>query len=359
MKIMFHAIWTQLFEPGKKQLEKTLFLYVIVFVGLRNADIQIEVSPFVLCLTVGVFTFHMMWQALSSGSNAANFQNLFMMPFQEWPFIFSYVSALGLHTILTKTAGLFAVVFALSPQKVTVILCCILCAGTAVLMSAYFHAQKPHGKKGLSTGIDAYSFYPCIDKGRQIRKPCQRHSIWRYLFRYLTAHKNYLVNTAVLWGAACVLPAFLGQIEGLFVMPIGFAILSLNTPLGILLSCDPNLEQALRFLPRQKQNFLLAYGLFLFAFNLAADMIFLCSWLVRFGKVSAAMLLAAVLFALLSAAGSVLLEWFFPLRNWSVESDLWHHPRKYVVAVVMLLVACVCSVFISVSFSFWGMIFYF
>ena len=47
----------------------------------------------------------------------------------------------------------------------------------------------------------------------------------------------------------------------------------------------------------------------------------------------------AVFFALQSAVLSVLLEWLYPIRNWKIESDLWHHPRKYVVPVVMLLLA--------------------
>ena len=36
---------------------------------------------------------------------------------------------------------------------------------------------------------------------------------------------------------------------------------------------------------------------------------------------------------------SVLLEWFYPIRGWKIESDLWHHPRKYIVPAAMLLLA--------------------
>lgn len=39
------------------------------------------------------------------------------------------------------------------------------------------------------------------------------------------------------------------------VMPLGFAILCLNTPICILLSCDPNLEQAVRVLPGQAPHY--------------------------------------------------------------------------------------------------------
>ena len=77
---------------------------------------------------------------------------------------------------------------------------------------------------------------------------------------------------------------------------------------------------------------------------MAADVIFLCSWQIQNGGITALMIAGAVFFALQSAVLSVLLEWFYPIRGWKIESDLWHHPRKYVVPVGMLLLAgAVCS----------------
>ena len=55
--------------------------------------------------------------------------------------------------------------------------------------------------------------------------------------------------------------------------------------------------------------------------------------------------MTAAAFALLSASGSVLLEWYCPIREWKIESDLWHHPRKYIVPAVMLLLAGLVSMF--------------
>lgn len=73
--------------------------------------------------------------------------------------------------------------------------------------------------------------------------------------------------------------------------------------------------------------------------NMAADVVFLCSWQIQKGSVTVHMIAGAASFALQSAVLSVLLEWFYPIRGWKIESDLWHHPRKYVVPVVMLLLA--------------------
>ena len=139
--------------------------------------------------------------------------------------------------------------------------------------------------------------------------------------------------------AAIVMPYFLREMAGMFVVLAGFAVLSLNTPICILLSCDRDLEQAVRFLPGQKRRFCIPYCLFIFSCNMAADVIFLCSWQIQNGGITVLMIAGAVFFALQSAVLSVLLEWFYPIRGWKIESDLWHHPRKYVVPVVMLLIA--------------------
>lgn len=159
------------------------------------------------------------------------------------------------------------------------------------------------------------------------------------MVRYLLSHKNYLVNTGILWGMAWVLPLFFRQVAGVWMAPLGFALLSFNTPMGILLSCDPSSQQAIRFLPGQRRTFCLPYSLFLCACHLVAEGFFLCSWQLQIGGVSGPMLAAAVFFALESAILAVLLEWFFPIRSWKTESDLWHHPRKYVVPGILLSLA--------------------
>ena len=140
-------------------------------------------------------------------------------------------------------------------------------------------------------------------------------------------------------GVACILPHFFGEAEDGAFVPIGFAILSVNTPLSVLLSCDPALEQAVRCLPGQKKAFCLPYGMFVFSVNLLVDAVFLCSYRVQTGGFGADAALFAVVFALLGAIGFVLLEWFFPIRGWKIESDLWHHPRKYIVPVLLAVIA--------------------
>ena len=338
MKMSFEVTARKLFGVKYERLVRTLSLDLVVFWGLHIAGFQVEIAPFILYLMTVAFSGGVMWQALSSDDNRANMENMFMLPFEGRTLVFSYVAALGTYTLLTKTVGLLAVVWAVSRWSRVEILGSVLCALAAVVAVSCLYPLRL-GR------ADAYAFYAQPTSHRRAVKVHCRYSVWRYLFRYLMAHKNYLVNTVAMWGVACVLPVLLGQMEARFVLPIGFAILSLNTPICILLSCDPALERAVRFLPGQGKAFCVPYCLFVFLCNLAADMVFLCSWQIQIGGIGPLHALTAVCFALLSAAGSVLLEWYCPIRGWNIESDLWHHPRKYVVPAVMLLLAGLVSMF--------------
>ena len=338
MKMSFDVTAKKLFGVHYERLIRTLFLDLVIFWGLHIAGFQVEIAPSILYLMSGAFSAGVMWQALSAGDSRANLENMFMLPFEGRTLVFSYVAALGVYTLLTKTAGLLAVVWAVSEWSWAEIWGSVLCALAAIVIVSCLYPLRL-GR------TDAYAFYVRPASHRRTVKSHRRYSVWRYLFRYLMDHKNYLVNTAAMWGVACVLPVPLGQMEAQLVLPIGFAILSLNTPICILLSCDPALERAVRFLPGQGKAFCVPYCLFVFLCNLAADMVFLCSWQIQIGGIGPLHALTAVCFALLSAAGSVLLEWYCPIRGWNIESDLWHHPRKYVVPAVMLLLAGLVSMF--------------
>jgi len=81
--------------------------------------------------------------------------------------------------------------------------------------------------------------------------------------------------------------------------------------------------------------------------NLLLSSVYLVSWQLQFANVGRQMILVVVVFALQSALCSVVLEWVYPLRNWQLESDLYHHPRKYIVPAMMMLLAGFVSLWSS------------
>ncbi len=372
MKTIFKAFSKNLFGAKYERLTRTIFIYPILFWGLYTADFKVQISPFILYLMVTSFTAGVMWQTLSSEDNAANMQNMIMLPFEGREFIFSYIGAIGIYTFLTKTMALLVILLAVSVWNRIEILSSILCAVNAILMAAAIFSVRRYWYVGtlwltvifvsiffgweklwfipmlsanstlaflLLQSTNGYTFYFQKSKDSSTVRGRKHLFVWTYFFRYLKGHKNYLMNIAIMWCIACILPLFFQQMDSLFVIPIGFAILSLNTPVCILLSCDHALEQAVRFLPGQKKTFCIPYCLFIFLCNITADMFFLFSWQIQIGGVTVLMVITAIFFAMQSAVFSVLLEWFYPIRRWKIESDLWHHPRKYIVPAIMLLLA--------------------
>ena len=385
---MFKMLANKLFGVRCERLTRNIAVSLVVFFSLRCSGITLEIAPFVLYLMSSFFTASILWQALCSEDNQTNLRGAFVMPFESGAFKMAYVAALGLYTVGMKTLPLLALAFAVANVGATEVFTCVLCVMMTVLMTASVYAWKRYAAVGvlwaagvvclyllcetvwvlcgalvLNIGVcalllakaDPYAFYKeSTGKGKQQGKTS--HSVVRYIVRYLTAHKNYMVNSFAMWAVACVLPMFLEMVEGVEVRPIGFVILSLNTPLCILLSCDPSLERAVRSLPGQKSGFCVPYTCFLAGCNLIPNVIFLCSWWIVRGEFSPLMAVAAVFFALQSAVGSVLLEWFFPVRGWKIESDLWHHPRKYIVPGVLVLLAGVVALVPESIFAFMGVL---
>lgn len=384
--IIFQNLGKQLFGAKYERAVKNLIACIILFLAIHTAGIEIEIAPSILLLTATAFSMGIMWQALNSSENADRMTGLFMLPFRNREMTFSLVLAFTSYTLITKTFLVLALFFAVHKWSVLQIAVSLLCACNSCFSAAAWYTMTNeaslqnetlfHGKKFLPVFIlwggaifapiffvretviicfivltsmiisflrllnaDAYVFYHPVSAKLLTKHTKGTGSIFLYLLRYLITNKNYLFNTAGLCVIAGAMPFILGQFEGVNVMPLGFAVLCLNTPICILLSCDPGLEQAVRTLPGQTKRFCTNYCFFIFSVNMAVNSVYLISWQIGRSGVNSAEIITALIIALQSAILSVLLEWFCPVRNWKIENDLWHHPRKYIVPLIMFLVA--------------------
>lgn len=369
------ALLKQLFGAKYEGIVKSLIACLILFLAAHTAGINMAIAPSILFLTATAFSAGAMWQALHSSGNADRMAGLFMLPFTNREMTFSFVLAFAGYTLITIALPVLALFFAVHEWSILQIAVALLCACNGCFMAAAWYTMTKKRKLmpfvvlwcvGMLLAIffvqkvtifalvvlaslflsllrlltaDAYAFYHPASAKLLTRRTKGTGSVLLYLLRYLVTNKNYLMNTAGLCVVGGILPMILGQFEGLNVMPLGFAILCLNTPICILLSCDPGLEQAVRVLPGQAGRFCIRYSFFIFSVNMAVSSVYLAVWQIKHGGVGGMDIMAAVLIALQSAFLSVLLEWFHPIRNWKIESDLWHHPRKYAVPLIMLLIA--------------------
>lgn len=377
MIMMCKCFCKKLLGEKYDRLYKDLFISLIVFFAIKNADYNIYIAPAVLYIISWSFTFGVMWQALSSDDNLRNIMNMFMLPFDKNKLILSYMVSLGAYTLFTKTIFVLSLIFAVCSFKIVIVISCILCILNAIVMATSIFAVRKRkilsiiwciasiilifigkneilfaGLQGANilisffilSSIDAYSFYKDESSNNKIVKN-SKQSVWMYFFRYLSCHKNYLFNTAALWCIACILPYFYKQMNGQEFTAIGFAVLSLNTPICILISCDRDLQQAIIMLPGQKRAIYFPYCLFIFLFNIIINTIFLISWQFQIGGITMKTIFISLYFAMQSSLCAVIMECFFPIRNWKIESDLWHHPRKYVIPLIMVVIAMLVCIY--------------
>ncbi|MCR4586261.1 MAG: hypothetical protein K5686_11125 [Lachnospiraceae bacterium] len=381
MKMLFKVFAKKVFGVKYEGLIKPVVISAIMFMGLRGAGMELKVAPFVLYLTAVAFSAGVMWKALNSGDFTKSYINMVMMPFPKGAFVFTYVSVLGIYTVFTKLIVVLAVIFSVHTFELTQIICSVLAALCAVYMTAVLFVSRRLKAviliwaaalvaaifllkdKGvypmtavfavslipaliISLKTDAYVFYDTALINDSIRAEVKSHRhalVWVYLLRYIGTHKNYITNSLIMWAIACLLPAYIKligmqEMMGAFLY-MGYGIVLMNTPLAILISCDPDLERGIRNMPGT-HKFFIPYGLFVFVYDLISVAIYLTSWELQQGGAELYHYILGFCLALIGAVLTMLLEYYAPVRNWKIESDLWHAPRKYIVPCVILLLAC-------------------
>lgn len=359
------------FGTRGERLVRTVVLCAVASGGLSAAGWRVAISPFVFGLMTGAFSGGVMWRTLSAADSQTELRHLLLLPESARSLIGGYVGAMAAYTLATKTLPLLAIMLAVSAWTTGTLILSLLCALNGVLLAALFAGSRRWGVvlwmlallaalrfcgdtailvplftlsafagALLLLRCEGYAFLRSSENRRRRKQRAHHFLMLRYFLRYLLAHKNYLVNTVGLWVIAAALPFFFtGFAADLFIAPLGCAILTLNTPLSILLSADPAFDRAVRALPAGLRHFCLPYAALLSGANLLADLVFFASWTLTIGPVTLPMIAAALFIAFQSATISTWLEWRHPLRNWRIENDLWHHPRKYLVPLAMLFLA--------------------
>lgn len=347
MKMLINAFGKKLFGVKYERIGRALIMCLIVFGALHSAEIRLSIAPFFFYLTSFVFSAGIMWQSLSSSDNANYFRNMMMMPFEGRQFVISYVGSLAAYVLITKTFTAWALFLAVGSFKVIQIILAVILAVAGIILATVIYVLVCHFKDGAN--IDAYIFF-ATGEGN-VHKTVKSHShgfVWTYLSRYLMSHKNYLVNSFFIWGLAAIFPVVMNSFNGAsstgsngntMFLAIGLGVVSINTPLTILISCDHDLERGIRTMPGGFKKFFIPYGVLLFISFLFAYAILLISWQLQIGGLGLVHIISAVVLAFICAVASIALEWFFPLESWKIESDLWHHPRKYIVPAAVILVA--------------------
>jgi hypothetical protein len=311
-----------------ERVTHTLLTWAVLFFVVRSLELALAIAPFVLWLATLVATVGGFIQLLNADDTVNCLPGQLMLPESPLMFHAAFSLAAAIYVLLTKTGLLLVGYLALAGFDWAAVVGFGVCAvaGGAAAYPLAFRAEKRAAPYRYIKG--------------------KRHHFAAYLRRYLLQNKPYLYDTALIWAFGCVFAVLTSASGFPAVLPLGFALMCLNTPLGILLSSDRALYRQIRLLPRQTISVFVPYALFVATVNAVGCAIYLTVWHLLTGSVNIAFVAVAGLFALTSGVLTVLLEVKYPLLDWKVQSDLWHHPRKYIVPGVMVLLSLPVTVLV-------------
>lgn len=136
MKNTIKALAKQFLGAKYESARKSLLAAVILFIAVYAAEFRVLIAPFILYLTSTFFTAGIMWQVLTGRRHMDAMQGMYMLPFDNRSFVFSYVLVLGAHTLITKTMLIWVLFFAVASWSVWEISTAIVCSCMACMVTA-------------------------------------------------------------------------------------------------------------------------------------------------------------------------------------------------------------------------------
>ncbi|MDO5156525.1 MAG: hypothetical protein Q4D51_11225 [Eubacteriales bacterium] len=372
---MFEVLGRKLLGEKGRNAVRNVFVAFVVYMGLSNLEYQVNVSLQVLLFTNLFFSGTIILQVLSSQDNARYLKGFFSMPFDEKKFFIGYAEVIGAYTLFTKTALVLALIFAFG--KVTALQTMILMVHfvyvcfAAMIVFAFLKDRiyisalilslsivacfvlPEHGflivVYGIACGVMAFVLskldpYRFMVKESHLKKAkkvanASKFMVTKYILRYLLSNKGYVLGGLFMIAFGCFFAKSMEEVGFSNTCGFAMALLAVNTPLAIVVSTNRVLKKKLEMMPDSIKGFFVPYAGFLFGYYMLSYVIFLGVMRILGTELHLSTFVMAIAFALQAAILVATLENRWTIENWKVESDLLHHPRKYIAPAILMVEA--------------------
>lgn len=160
---------------------------------------------------------------------------------------------------------------------------------------------------------------------------------YNYFLQVLIHEKIYFINTAMLLGFTVLLVSL--PYKSSIFPALMWAIGAVNTPVLTMFSANPQLRRQNEMLPAYQWDLRHQYLWFLIGyFSIYNLLVALCQILFLNGNIMQVIPIALIT-ACIEVVLGYILEIKYPLTNWQTKQDLWKHPRKYLISIIIFLLA--------------------
>ncbi|WP_251861389.1 hypothetical protein [Clostridium sp. Marseille-Q2269] len=164
-----------------------------------------------------------------------------------------------------------------------------------------------------------------------------------YFLKVFINEKIYLINTFMLIAIVCFLTLI--SKSNYIIWCLTWSIGAINTPILTMLSGDLYIRKQANMLPNDSTSIWNMYKKFLGSYFLCGNILI---FILNIFTGSMPFILNIITFILLSIIEPIigyLLELKIPLLNWKTKQQLWKHPRKYILPLIIFLLTSLIGLF--------------
>lgn len=168
----------------------------------------------------------------------------------------------------------------------------------------------------------------------------RKFKVSNYFLKFILAENVYLINTA---GIILMIIFVSLMMPGAIKIPLALAIATVNTPLLTIFSTDKGLATYKKMLPRLNKSLDKDYIKILFIYFAMVHGIIL---LANYKLISVKLLISIIFFTIFDTFVAYFMENKYPIVGKKTTMAVWKSPRKYILGVVVFLLAFVIFVMI-------------
>lgn len=166
-----------------------------------------------------------------------------------------------------------------------------------------------------------------------------------YFALTMIMEKIFVVNTLFI---IVIIISFLAMMPHFSVIVnLAWCLGAINTPAMTMLSGDKSISKQADMLPDLKKSLIIMYLKFLTGYFLLINMIILVFVGLKERNFTVMNVAIAVIVTMIEVVTTTMLEKKMRLTNWQIRKELWRHPRKYIVPIIVFTVTTVVSLVLA------------
>lgn len=168
----------------------------------------------------------------------------------------------------------------------------------------------------------------------------RKFKVSNYFLKFILAENVYLINTV---GIILMLIFVSLMMPGAIKIPLALAIATVNSPLLTIFSTDKGIATYKKMLPKSNKSLDKDYIKVLFIYFALVHIIIL---LANQGQMSAKLVICLIVFTIFDTLLAYFMENKYPIVGKKTTMAVWKSPRKYILGVVVFMLAFVIFVMI-------------